>query len=184
MTTLAKQNPDFRFKDLVLSGSQPSASKPRAGRASVSASVGYQVTNSLDSFHDLTLSQVAKGKRVRANKGAAGVDKELEKRGHKFARYADDFTILVKSQRSGQRVLLSISHYLQNRLKLTVNTTKSHVVRTTESKFLVFTFRVNRIQWHPKTLLKFKQQVRRLTNRNWGVSMKYQLFKTSQYLRG
>jgi len=112
------------------------------------------------------------------------LDKELEKRGHKFARYADDFTILVKSQRAGQRVLLSISRYLQNRLKLTVNTTKSHVVRTTESKFLGFTFRANRIQWHPKTLLKFKQQVRRLTNRNWGVSMKYQLFKTSQYLRG
>jgi RNA-directed DNA polymerase len=112
------------------------------------------------------------------------LDKELEKRGHKFARYADDFTILVKSQRAGQRVLLSISHYLQNRLKLTVNTTKSHVVRTTESKFLGFTFRANRIQWHPKTLLKFKQQVRQLTNRNWGVTMKYQLFKTSQYLRG
>ncbi|WP_245905458.1 group II intron reverse transcriptase/maturase [Photobacterium lipolyticum] len=112
------------------------------------------------------------------------LDKELEKRGHKFARYADDFTILVKSQRAGQRVLLSISHYLQSRLKLTVNTTKSHVVRSIESKFLGFTFRANRIQWHPKTLLKFKQQVRRLTNRNWGVSMKYQLFKISQYLRG
>ncbi len=112
------------------------------------------------------------------------LDKELEKRGHKFARYADDFTILVKSQRAGQRVLLSISHYLRNRLKLTVNTTKSHVVRTTESKFLGFTFRANRIQWHAKTLQKFKLQVRRLTNRNWGVSMKYQLFKISQYLRG
>lgn len=47
-----------------------------------------------------------------------------------------------------------------------------------------FTFKAGRIQWHPKTLLKFKQQVRRLTNRNWGVSMHYQLFKLSQYLRG
>lgn len=112
------------------------------------------------------------------------LDKELEKRGHKFARYADDFTILVKSQRAGERVLRSISQYLQNRLKLVVNTTKSHVVKTSESKFLGFTFKAGRIQWHPKTLLKFKQQVRRLTNRNWGVSMKYQLFKTSQYLRG
>ena len=112
------------------------------------------------------------------------LDKELEKRGHKFARYADDFTILVKSQRAGERVLRSISRYLQDRLKLVVNTTKSHVVKTTDSKFLGFTFRGGRIQWHPKTLLKFKQQVRRLTNRNWGVSMKYQLFKISQYLRG
>ena len=112
------------------------------------------------------------------------LDKELEKRGHQFARYADDFTILVKTPRSGKRVLSSISRFLCHRLKLVVNTTKSHVVKTSESKFLGFTFNRGRIQWHPKTLLKFKQQVRRLTNRNWGVSMHYQLFKISQYLRG
>jgi RNA-directed DNA polymerase len=112
------------------------------------------------------------------------LDKELEKRGHQFARYADDFTILVKSLRAGDRVLGSISRFLSHRLKLVVNTTKSHVVKTSESKFLGFTFKGGRIQWHPKTLLKFKQQVRRLTNRNWGVSMRYQLFKISQYLRG
>lgn len=112
------------------------------------------------------------------------LDKELERRGHKFARYADDFTILVKSQRAGERVLRSISAYLQNRLKLIVNTTKSRVVKTSDSKFLGFTFRSGRIQIHPKTLEKFKQQVRLLTNRNWGVSMRFQLFKISQYLRG
>jgi len=112
------------------------------------------------------------------------LDKELERRGHKFARYADDFTIIVKSSRAGERVLRSISRYLQERLKLVVNTAKSHVVKTNESKFLGFTFNGTRIQWHPKTLQKFKQQVRRLTNRNWGVSMSYQLFKISQYLRG
>jgi len=112
------------------------------------------------------------------------LDKELEKRGHRFARYADDFTIVMKSQRAGERVLRSISRYLENRLKLVVNTTKSHVVKTSECKFLGFTFKGGRIHWHPKTLQKFKQQVRRLTNRNWGVSMKYQLFKISQYLRG
>ena len=112
------------------------------------------------------------------------LDKELERRGHQFARYADDFTILVTSQRAGQRVLRSISQYLQNRLKLIVNTIKSRVVKTSESKFLGFTFRAGRIQWHSQTLLKFKQQVRRLTNRNWGVSMRYQLFKVSQFIRG
>ena len=112
------------------------------------------------------------------------LDKELEKRGHQFARYVDDFTILVKSKRAGERVLHSVSRYLQQRLKLVVNTTKSSVVKTNDSKFLGFTFRAGNIHWHPKTLLKFKQQVRRLTNRNWGVSMKYQLFKISQYLRG
>ena len=112
------------------------------------------------------------------------LDKELEKRGHSFARYADDFTIVVKSRRAGQRVLHSISRYLEHRLKLVVNPTKSHVVKTGECKFLGFTFQGGRIHWHPKTLQKFKQQVRRLTNRNWGVSMTYQLFKLSQYLRG
>uniref|UniRef100_UPI0023B3243E group II intron maturase-specific domain-containing protein n=1 Tax=Paraglaciecola marina TaxID=2500157 RepID=UPI0023B3243E len=73
---------------------------------------------------------------------------------------------------------------LNHRLKLIVNTVKSHVVKTSRSKFLGFTFKGGRIHWHPKTLQKFKQQVRRLTNRNWGVSMHYQLFKLSQYLRG
>jgi len=112
------------------------------------------------------------------------LDKELEKRGHKFARYADDFTILVKSQRAGERVLHSISQYLQYRLKLRVNTTKSHVVKTSQNQFLGFTFKSGRIQPSQKSLLKFKQQIRRLTNRNWGVSMKYQLFKISQFIRG
>jgi RNA-directed DNA polymerase len=112
------------------------------------------------------------------------LDKELEKRGHKFARYADDFTILVKSKRAGERVLRSISSYLQHRLKLIINTIKSRVVKTNDSKFLGFTFRAGNIHWHPNSLNKFKQEVRRLTNRNWGVSMRYQLFKLSQYLRG
>ncbi len=112
------------------------------------------------------------------------LDKELEKREHKFARYADDFTILVKSQRAGERVLKSISRYLQHRLKLTINASKSRVVKTSQSQFLGFTFKSGRIQPSPKSLLKFKQEIRRLTNRNWGVSMKDQLFKTSQFIRG
>src|SRR5690554_4893471 len=112
------------------------------------------------------------------------LDKELEKRGHRFARYADDFTIVVNSRRAGDRVLASISHYLEHRLKLTVNTAKSRVVRTNDSKFLGFTFKGTQIHWHPDTLHKFKQRIRVLTNRNWGVSMHYQLFKVSQYLRG
>jgi RNA-directed DNA polymerase len=112
------------------------------------------------------------------------LDKELEKRGHTFARYADDFIILVKSQRAGERVLSSITKYLQHRLKLVINTEKSQVVRACESKFLGFTFKNGQIKWHPKILLKFKQKIRELTNRNWGVSMHYQLYKTSQYMTG
>lgn len=112
------------------------------------------------------------------------LDKELEKRGHSFARYADDFAILVKSTRAGERVLRSISKFVEQRLKLVVNSDKSGVVNAAECKFLGFTFKRGNIQWHPKTLSKFKQRVRELTNRNWGVSMQYQLFKVSQYLRG
>ena len=112
------------------------------------------------------------------------LDKELERRGHRFARYADDFTILVSSQRAGERVLHSISQFLQNRLKLVVNTTKSHVVKAKDCQFLGFTFGFGRIQWHHSSLQNFKRKVRRLTNRNWGVSMRYQIFRLSQYLRG
>lgn len=112
------------------------------------------------------------------------LDKELERRGHKFARYADDFIILVRSQRAGKRVLRSITQYLQNRLKLVINREKSQVVKTSESKFLGFTFKSGHIKWHLKTLRKFKQRIRELTNRNWGVSKCYQLFKTSQFIRG
>ena len=112
------------------------------------------------------------------------LDKELERRGHRFARYADDFTILVKSQRAGDRVLYSISRFLQSRLKLVVNAAKSHVVKAKDSQFLGFTFGAGRIQWHAKSLQRFKDKVRRLTNRNWGVSMRFQIFRLSQYLRG
>jgi len=112
------------------------------------------------------------------------LDKELERRGHRFARYADDFTILVSSQRAGERILHSISQFLQNRLKLVVNTTKSHVVKAKDCQFLGFTFGFGRIQWHHSSLQNFKRKVRRLTNRNWGVSMRYQIFRLSQYLRG
>ena len=108
----------------------------------------------------------------------------MEHRGHCFARYADDFIILVKSQRAGERVLASVTQYLETRLKLMVNTQKSQVVKMTQSKFLGFTFTHGRIQWHPKTLHQFKQHVRLLTNRNWGVSMQYQLHKLSVFLRG
>ncbi|WP_114326957.1 group II intron reverse transcriptase/maturase [Candidatus Colwellia aromaticivorans] len=112
------------------------------------------------------------------------LDKELESRGHQFARYADDFIILVKSKRAGKRVLTSITRYLATKLKLVVNEQKSQVVKVGQSKFLGFTFKRSKIQWHAKTVQLFKQKMRRLTNRNWGVSMGYQLFKVSQYLRG
>ena len=112
------------------------------------------------------------------------LDKELERRGHYFARYADDFIILVKSERAGNRVLESLTCFLEKQLKLKVNTKKSQVVKTSQSQFLGFTFKWGKTQWHNKPLESFKQEIRKLTNRNWGVSMAYQLSKLSQYLRG
>jgi RNA-directed DNA polymerase len=123
-------------------------------------------------------------RKYKSNIMLDNLDKELESRGHNCARYADDFIILVKSKRAGERVLASITHYLATKLKLVVNEQKSQVVMVGKSKFLGFTFNRGKIQWHAKTLHIFKQKTRRLRNRNWGVSMGYQLFKVSQYLRG
>ena len=112
------------------------------------------------------------------------LDKELEKRGHKFARYADDFIILVKSSRAGRRVLASITRFVESCLKLKVNDQKSQVVPVNESKFLGFSFKGRNIICHAKVLEKFKRQVRYLTNRTWGVSMTTKIEKLSEHLRG
>lgn len=112
------------------------------------------------------------------------LDKELEKRGHKFARYADDFVILVKSRRAGERVMQSVSQYLTNTLKLTVNEAKSTVAKTDRIIFLGFIFKGYRILWSYPAFREFKRQVRELTGRSWGVTMKYRLKKLTEYIRG
>lgn len=112
------------------------------------------------------------------------LDRELENRGHHFARYADDFMILVKSPRAGERVLRSITCFLENRLKLNVNTEKSGVVKIQRSSFLGFMFKGKYLQIHPKSLQRFKQRVRQLTSRTWGVAMQTKIAKLSRYLRG
>ncbi|WP_422138340.1 group II intron reverse transcriptase/maturase [Endozoicomonas sp. ALC020] len=112
------------------------------------------------------------------------LDKELEYRGHGFARYCDDFVILVHSQRAGERVMESITRYLERRLKLTINPTKSKVVKSTEVEFLSFTFTGKRIRWSQKSLLRFKRTIIKLTSRSWGVSMGYRLRKLAEYIRG
>ena len=75
------------------------------------------------------------------------LDKELEHRGHRFARYCDGFVILVGSQRAGERVMESITRYLECRLKRTVNQNKSTVVKATEAEFLSFTFTGKKIRY-------------------------------------
>lgn len=108
----------------------------------------------------------------------------MEKRGHKFARYADDLVILVKSQRAGERVMGSISRYLTQKLRLKVNQQKSRVVPTNEMKFLGFTMKGTKLCWHEKSYATFRQRIRELTGRSWGVSMEHRYQKLAQYLRG
>ena len=112
------------------------------------------------------------------------LDCELERRGHRFARYADDLVILVKSQRAGERVMRSITRYLHTTLKLTVNLAKSKVAPMSECSFLGFTIKGNKVRWTDKALASFKHRVRELTGRSWGVSMDHRLHKLGQYLRG
>ncbi len=112
------------------------------------------------------------------------LDKELEKRGHRFVRYADDFIILVKSQRAGKRVMQSIKRFLLKNLKLVVNEKKSRVVKSNESSFLGFIFKGKSIRWSDKSLAEFKRRIRLLTGRSWGVSMSYRFRKLAEYIRG
>ena len=112
------------------------------------------------------------------------LDKELEKRGHKFVRYADDFVILVRTERTGLRVKESVTRFLERKLKLKVNQDKSRVSSTDNTNFLGFTFKGTKIRWSDKAFREFKRRVKRLTGRSWFVSMEYRYKKLSQYIRG
>ncbi|MEW6586276.1 MAG: group II intron reverse transcriptase/maturase [Nitrospirota bacterium] len=112
------------------------------------------------------------------------LDKELEKRGHRFARYADDLIILVKSKRAGHRVMASISRFLERVLKVRVNRDKSKMVKAEDSTFLGFTFTRKRLSVSEKSLMRFKSELRRLTGRSWGVSMDYRYGETRTYPQG
>ena len=111
------------------------------------------------------------------------LDKELERRGLCFGRYADDLLILVTSMRAGQRVKASVTRYLTRRLKLVVNEAKSRVCPVHECVFLGFTFRGNKLCWSDEAFADFQYRVRKLTGRSWGVSMSYRLRRLAQYLR-
>jgi RNA-directed DNA polymerase len=114
-------------------------------------------------------------------------DRELERRGLRFARYADDSNIYVRSRRAGERVMESITRFVTMQLKLTVNQQKSAVARPWERKFLGFGFTVNREPKRriaPKAVLRFKERVRELTRRTRGVSTERMAEELARYLRG
>ncbi|MCP4365176.1 MAG: group II intron reverse transcriptase/maturase [Planctomycetes bacterium] len=103
------------------------------------------------------------------------LDKELERRGHHFVRYADDFIIMVKSLSAGTRVMASIRRFLERELRLKVNEKKSKVAPVGECGFLGFVFVRGKIRWSDKSFLEFKRRIRLFTGRSWFVSMKYRL---------
>ena len=115
------------------------------------------------------------------------LDRELERRGLRFVRYADDSNIYVRSERAGQRVMESISRFITHRLKLKVNEAKSAVARPQERKFLGFSFTAGpEVQRAiaPKALERFKQRIRDITRRAKGVSMETTMEELAPYLRG
>ncbi len=118
------------------------------------------------------------------------LDRELERRGHRFVRYADDCNIYVRSERAGQRVMESVTSFIEKRLKLKVNAQKSAVARPEERTFLGFTFKRFgesadlRRSIAPKAMRRFKERVREITRRNRGVSMKCMVEELSAFLRG
>jgi RNA-directed DNA polymerase len=113
------------------------------------------------------------------------LDKELEKRGHQFVRYADDFSIFVRSQKAGDRVMESVSTYLTDKLKLKVNVEKSKVCKSSETKFLGFTILDNGIITISKqSVERLKKKVRELTRRNRGVKFEKIISGLTPLLRG
>lgn len=116
------------------------------------------------------------------------LDKELDKRGHKYVRYADDCNIYVKSRRAGERVMANVREFLEKKLGLKMNEQKSGVDRANRRKFLGFTLmkRMGKIciAISRKSRERFKEKIRKLTNRNTGTSMENRLERLNRYLRG
>jgi RNA-directed DNA polymerase len=115
------------------------------------------------------------------------LDKELERRGHPFVRYADDCNIYVRSERAGRRVMEGVSAFITRKLKLKVNASKSAVARPRDRKFLSFSFtsgkNVKR-RIAPKAVQRFKAKVRELTHRHKGQSLRQMIGPLGEYLRG
>src|SRR5437879_9483987 len=115
------------------------------------------------------------------------LDRELERRGHRFVRYADDCNIYVRSERAGQRVMKSITQFITQKLKLKVNESKSAVARPQERKFLGFSFtdgpEIKRAI-APKSLARFKRRVREITRRAKGVRLDATMEDLAPYMRG
>ncbi|MFD1032256.1 group II intron reverse transcriptase/maturase [Metaplanococcus flavidus] len=115
------------------------------------------------------------------------LDKELEKRGHKFIRYADDCNIYVKTPKAGNRVMKSVTSFIEGKLKLKVNVNKSAVDRPWKRKFLGFSFTFHKepkVRIAKASINRMKDRVREITSRKKPYSMEVRIEKLNQYLTG
>ena len=118
------------------------------------------------------------------------LDKEMEKRGLRFVRYADDCIIMAKSEMSAKRIMRNISRFIEEKLGLKVNMSKSKIDRPKGIKYLGFGFYYDtraglyKAKPHQKSVMEFKARMKELTKRSWGVSNKYKVIKLNQLIRG
>ena len=116
------------------------------------------------------------------------LDKELEKRGLKFVRYADDCLIMIKSEKAANRVMNTITNFIENKLGLIVNVEKSKIARPNEIKYLGFGFYNKKGKWRPKPHLKsvqkFESKLKDITSRSNAISIADKIVKLNQVIRG
>ena len=116
------------------------------------------------------------------------LDKELEKRELNFVRYADDCIIVVKSEKAANRVMKSITKFIEKKLGLKVNMTKSKVAKPNDIKYLGYGFYNKNNKWKPKphikSIEKFKRKLKQLTKRNWSISIVERIVRINQVIRG
>jgi RNA-directed DNA polymerase len=113
------------------------------------------------------------------------LDKELEKRGHRFARYADDFLVMVKSAKAAERVMASLTRFVEGRLKLVVNQAKSKAAPLKQCSFLGFQIGTNgKVVWTAKAYARFKRRVKEITRRNRGHNVQDVIDELRRYVTG
>ena len=110
------------------------------------------------------------------------LDVELERRGLRFARYADDLLIFVRSQQAARRVLRSLSRFIEGRLRLRINPSKSKATRLNACSFLGFELRRGQLHWTDAAVQRFKERVREITNRSNGRSMTSRIEALKRYV--
>ena len=112
------------------------------------------------------------------------LDKELERRGHRFARYADDFLILKRSAPAARRVMQSVIRLVEGQLGLVVNRQKSQAAPLKRCTFLGFAIKRGKVVWTDKAYRRFKERIKEITSRSWGVSMSRRLEELRRYAVG